>query len=124
MLDNTPKSTDNTMPDPWEETLPSEPEPTHPAWQFPLDPRHEISGSPPPEGILSPQGDPSALQIPAHASHPEPTPTEVLLQDELKVSAAHAKSLWDHIQDLFALLFLTNSPTCRDRLNIENSRRT
>ncbi|MEM8808207.1 MAG: hypothetical protein AAGF01_19470 [Cyanobacteria bacterium P01_G01_bin.38] len=112
MLDNAAKSTDNTtsslantVPDPWEEKLPPEPKPTHPAWQFPLDPKHEIAAVPTPEGILSPQGDPNALQIPAHASHPKPTPTERLLQDELKVNATQAKSLWDHIRDLWALLW-------------------
>jgi hypothetical protein len=109
MLEDTVKSTDqsaaNAIPDPWEAELPTEPKPAHPVWQFPLDPHHEIPAAPAPDGILSPQGDLAALQIPAHASHPEPSSTEVLLQEELKLDATQAKSLWDHIRDLLALLW-------------------
>ena len=67
--------------------------------------QHKITAAATPEGILSPAGDPTAPQIPAHVSSPKPTPAERLLQDELKVDAAQAKNLWDHIRDLLALLW-------------------
>ncbi|MDJ0706722.1 MAG: hypothetical protein QNJ46_25915 [Leptolyngbyaceae cyanobacterium MO_188.B28] len=109
MLDNTAQPNDksgqkpvnsNVVPDPWQEDLSPQPQSIRPSQQVSLDPGREIAAAPAPEGVLSPEGKPSALQIPPHTT---PTPTEVLLQEELKVSATQAKSLWDHIRDLLAL---------------------
>ena len=95
----------NEVPDPWEEDLTPQPKPVQKSWQFPLDPKHEIAAAPAPDGILSPQGNPDALQIPTHAGSLEPSLTEVLLQEELKVNATQSESLWNRIRDFFALLW-------------------
>ena len=112
MIDNTTKSSDNTvqssaneMSDPWIRDGPTESTLSHPARQMSLDFEPEIAAVPEPAGMLSPEGDPTALQIPARTSQPAPTPTEVLLQDEMKVKATQAKSLWDHIRDVLALVW-------------------
>jgi hypothetical protein len=91
-------------PDPWEGE-PESPKFTHPSWQFPLDPNHEIEAAPAPDGVLSPAGDPTMVQIPAHSAQPALSGVEVLLQDELKIDATQAKSLWQHIRDGLALLW-------------------
>ena len=112
MLNNTAKPNDqsgqtsvneNVIPDPWEQKPLPQPKPIQPSRQVSLDPNRQITAAPAAAGAFSPEGDPNALQIPAHASHPTPNLTEVLLQEELKVSAKQAKSLWDHIRDLLAL---------------------
>ena len=112
MLDNTANPNDqsgqtpaneNLIPDLWEQKPPTQPKPIHPSRQVSLDPNRQITAAPAVGGVFSPEGDPNALKIPAHASHPTPNLTEVLLQEELKVSAKQAKSLWEHIRNLLAL---------------------
>ena len=112
MLNNTTKPNDksdptsvnaNATPDPWKEELSPQPKPIRPSRQVSLNPERQITAAPALDGILSPEGDPTALQIPAHTNHPTSDLTEVLLQEELKVNATQAKSLWDHIRDLLAL---------------------
>lgn len=95
--------TTNAIPDPWEAKVP--PKPPQPSWQFPLDPQHELAAAPAPDGILSPQGDPSVLKIPAHVGRSAVSPTESLLSEELKVDARQHRTLWDHIQDALTLLW-------------------
>ena len=112
MLDHTAQPNDkpgqtsassNVVPDPWNEDRSSQPPSSRPSQQVSLDPNRQIAAAPAPDGVLIPEGDPTALQISPHTSLPTPTPTEVLLQEELKVSSTQAKSLWDHIRGLLAL---------------------
>lgn len=112
MLGNSNKNTDKStiifpgiVPDPWEGEPPEQPKFTHPSWQFPLDPNHELAAAPAPDGILSPESDPTILQIPAHNIPLEASAVTVLLQDELKIKATRAKSLWRQITDGLALLW-------------------
>lgn len=77
----------------------------HASWPMTLDPTHEIAPAPAVEGILPPEGYiPAGLQIAARASRPKLTATEVWLQEELKVDAGNATTLWERIRNLFALL--------------------
>jgi hypothetical protein len=93
-------SATETIPDPWTTELPAEP--THPSWQFPLDPSHALASGAPPDGILSPAGDPQTLQIPIRTG---PSPAESLLSEELKVDAQQNRTLWEHVRDALTLLW-------------------
>jgi hypothetical protein len=95
----------SAIPDPWDAEAKASPKPTHPSWQFPLDPQHELAAAPAPDGILSPQGDPNVMQIPAHVGRPAVSPTEALLSDELKVDAQQYRTLWEKMRDALTLLW-------------------
>ena len=108
MLDNTQNSENlsipspfNTMPDPWDAEVIRTPQTV--SRQFPLDPGHEISACPTADKLLSPEGDPTALQLTQASA--ETYAAKLLLLDELKVQASQAKGLWDHIRDFLALLW-------------------
>lgn len=93
----------NLIPDPWETEASSKPK--RATWQFPLDPQHELAAAAPPDGFLSPQGDPAVPQIPAHVSQATASPAEALLTDELKVDARQNRTLWEHIRDALTLMW-------------------
>jgi hypothetical protein len=111
VIDNTAQSTNKSvrpdekeMPDLWEGSPQSQQQAVRPVPVVPLDTTHEITAAPAPDGILSPAGDPNALQIPAHTSEPAAADgAGILLQEEIKVKATQAKSLWNHIRDFLAL---------------------
>ncbi|MGP1383355.1 MAG: hypothetical protein ACTS2F_07310 [Thainema sp.] len=100
--------TETTLPDPWAASSLEAAESTSTFWQFPLDPKHEIEAAPAPDGILSAADLPTLLRIPAHTtelkSEPALTSVEILLQEELKISATRDKTLWEHVRDGLALL--------------------
>ncbi len=91
------------IPDPWEQHARDRAQQVRQSWQFPLDPAHEIGAAPAVKGALSPEGDPTVPRIPAHASRPVLTPTEAVLEEELRISATH-QTLWAQIQNWLALL--------------------
>jgi hypothetical protein len=110
MIDDTTQATNKAaqsfaeeLPDLWEDATQTQKPTTHTVRVFPLDTTHEISAVPAPDGILSPAGDPNALPIAAHVDQSEPDAAEILLQEEIKVDATQAKSLWNHIRDFLAL---------------------
>ncbi|AFZ45069.1 hypothetical protein PCC7418_2940 [Halothece sp. PCC 7418] len=92
------------LPDPWEEEPITEPKFTHPAWQFPLDPKHEIEAAPAVDGILSPETDPNLLQLPAPKNAVVIDAVNVLLTGELKLHVTGAEKLWQQIGDELTLL--------------------
>lgn len=114
MIDNTSESHNKSvpsasteLPDLWEEQLqPQEPK-IYPLYQSSLDTTHEITAAPTPDGILSPASDPSMSNIAPHTSESTSDPAEILLQEEIKVNATQAKSLWNQIRDLLALWWWT-----------------
>ncbi|MEL6248690.1 MAG: hypothetical protein AAFY78_11885 [Cyanobacteria bacterium J06648_16] len=91
------------VPDPWEQHTNAHSQQVRQSWQVPLDPAHEIGAAPAAKGVLSPEGDPTVPRIPAHASRPTPTPTEAVLEEELRVSPTH-QTLWGQIQNWLTLM--------------------
>lgn len=92
------------LPDPWEEEPIAEPKFTHPAWQFPLDPKHEIEAARAVDGILSPETDPNLLQLPAPKEPVMSNAVNVLLAGELKLHITEAGKVWQQIGDELTLL--------------------
>lgn len=91
--------------DPWLEEPTRQQHLIHPAWQFPLDPTHEIEAAPAINGILTPASNPNLLQIAAPKHHSAMTAVEMLLQDELKLNAKQAQQIWQQVQDALILLW-------------------
>jgi hypothetical protein len=92
------------IPNPWLDDTSPNPNLTVSFDKFPIDPSHELTAAAVTSVFLAPEGDPTALQIPAHTSCPAVASSTVLLQDELKLKASKERNLWDHMQDAFTLL--------------------
>lgn len=112
MIDHTTQSNPQSVPapkpippDPWAEEPSNWVKPTSNSRPLDLNLQSKGLHLPPPDRVLSPEGDPETLQIPAHISRSEIDPADVLLEEELKVSATGAKCLWDRIRDGLALLW-------------------
>ena len=94
------------IPDPWFMAAQSA-EPLIPAWQFPLDPSHEIGGQPAPEMIsgIEPLQEP-LLTV---GKYSEAEAVTFLVEEELKLPVVAGDHLRDAIRDAIAYLELSET---------------
>jgi hypothetical protein len=92
------------VPDPWFVAARSAEPFVPPAWQFPLDPSHELGGAPVPEAIAG-AGPPGANLLTKGCSQ-EGEAITFLLQEELKLPLVPQDRLWTDIQEALTYLEL------------------
>ncbi|HEY9649058.1 MAG TPA: hypothetical protein V6C95_00235 [Coleofasciculaceae cyanobacterium] len=94
------------IPDPWETPKPTLEYPTIPvSWKLPQEPRP----------LISPTIQLNVPQLSAPKALSEPDPTQVLLQDRLKLKRGDCEKVLEQIRDALALLYWMGLETQRSR---------